>query len=216
MSEVVLDDYRRYIGVKGPATVLHNFVADRFFSQAPRHWAPGKPLKLISVGTLKPAKNYAFLIRACKKLPQYCTLDIYGDGPLKEELQDLIEKEKAPVRLCGGRSDIDTLLPLYDVFVMSSSVEGHPVALVEAMASGLPAIMSDIPVLHEATGGKGIYFSLEKPEAFTNAIRDILDGKTDLNEFAVHNHQYAQQTARKEGYLNRLMELYESTLNNRK
>lgn len=212
VSETVLRDYDRYIGIKGPATVMLNFVSDRFFSAAPHNWQPGRPLRMIAVGSLKPAKNYAFLVKACKNLPAGCSLDIYGDGPLKEELSELIRKEAPAVRLCGPRADVENLLKEYDVFVMSSTVEGHPVALVEAMAAGLPAIMSDIPVLREATGGEGIYFSLEDPESFKRTVDKIMDGTISLNEFAEYNHQFAHKTARKENYMARLVSLYGQAL----
>lgn len=213
VSQTVLDDYAKYVGIKGPTHVLHNFVEDKFFARGPRHYETGNGLRMVSVGTIKAAKNYSFLVEAFKGLPHNCTLDIYGEGPLKEGLQDQIDQAKVNIRLCGGRTDIASIYQDYDLFVMSSSVEGHPVALVEAMASGLPALLSDIPVLHEATAEKGLFFSLDDPASFREKIHAILAGSVSLNEFAAHNHRLASETARKEQYLQRLAEIYRAALN---
>lgn len=216
VSKTVLDDYDKYVGIKGDAHVLHNFVEDKFFAAAPRNFVPGNALRMVSVGTIKAAKNYEFLVEAFKGLPPNCSLDIYGGGPLKESLQEKIASANVNIRLCGPRTDIASIYPEYDLFVMSSTVEGHPVALVEAMASGLPALLSDIPVLHEATGGKGLFFSLQDPAAFREKVKDIQSGSISLNEYAAHNHHLAGQSARKEQYLQKLTDIYLAALNRMK
>lgn len=215
VSQAVLNDYQKYIGVKGASFVLYNFVADKFFAPNPHSFNHEQGLRMISVGTLKPAKNYSFLVEAFKGLPEDCVLDIYGDGPLKESLQREIMDAKVNIRLCGGRTDIEKLYQSYDLFVMSSIVEGHPVALVEAMAAGMPALLSDIPVLHETTGGKGLFFALDDPADFRQKVLGILSGSILLNGYASHNHQLASNTARKQQYLLKLDSIYEDALKGR-
>jgi glycosyltransferase involved in cell wall biosynthesis len=213
VSQAVLDDYNHYIGVKGSAIVLYNFVDDRFFANEPQIKKIGNTLRLVAVGNLKEQKNYGFLINAFKGLPKNITLDIYGDGPLKPEIAKLIEESGAPITLKGIRRDIQNVLPEYDLYVMSSHFEGHPIALLEAMACGMPALVSDIPVLREATGGTGLFFTLADTNEFTNSVNAILAGKIDLSAYAVHNLKHANDVARKSNYLRTIIEIYRSSKN---
>ena len=178
-------DYDECIGIKGECTVLSNFVDNCFFSGDFKRMSFNGTFRMVTVGNLKPAKNYNYLVNAFKKLPKGIHLDIYGDGPLRKELQAAIDEHKLNIRLCGLKKNVHEVLRNYDLFVMSSIFEGHPVALLEAMASGMPAIVSDIPVLREATMNQGIYFDLSNPADFITKITAIADHKVDLDVFAV-------------------------------
>lgn len=102
---------------------------------------------LLSVGELNKNKNHAVVIRALAELndPEihYC---VAGDGGLRDDLEALVESINlaGKVHFLGYRNDIETLLCLVDVFVLPSIREGLNVSLMEAMASGLPCICSDI------------------------------------------------------------------------
>ena len=208
VSKAVLDDYQQYIGIKGEATVLHNFVDEHFFAPSPKTYQHPGTLRMVAVGTLKKQKNYHFLLDVFRRLPASCSLHIYGDGPLKEELQKKIDTSSVAVKLCGNHPAIHSVIRDYDLYVMSSQHEGHPIALVEAMASGMPALVSDIPVLHEAMGEGGLYFNLADPDDFVGKITRILDGSLPLNSYAEFNWKRAAQTARQEDYIHRLYSLY--------
>jgi glycosyltransferase involved in cell wall biosynthesis len=78
-----------------------------------------------------------------KKVPK---LDIVGDGPLKNELAELIKilGLSSHINLLGIRTDIKELLYSHDLFVFSSRWEGLPIVLIEALASGIPIISTDV------------------------------------------------------------------------
>jgi len=103
-------------------------------------------LVLISVGELNRNKNHEVVIKALAQLhnPEMRYV-ICGQGELKNYLEQLAEKLGVGncVKLLGYRSDIPELLAMADVFVFPSKREGLPVALIEAMASGLPCIVCD-------------------------------------------------------------------------
>jgi glycosyltransferase involved in cell wall biosynthesis len=61
-----------------------------------------------------------------------------------------------------------------DVFLLTSRAEGFCVAAVEAMAAGLPVVVSDIEVLHEVVGDPGVFADPNSPEDFADAISDLL------------------------------------------
>lgn len=97
---------------------------------------------LISVGELSVRKNHKIVIQALQKLPKNFWYVIVGKGDLQEELMKLDHTRR--LKLLGYRTDIVELLHASDVFVFPSLQEGLPVALMEAMAGGLPVICSPI------------------------------------------------------------------------
>ena len=103
----------------------------------------GKTL-LLSVGELNKNKNHETVIRAIKDLDVYYV--IVGEGDLKKYLQSIIDElgMSDRVKLLGFRNDVGDLYEAADIYIMPSYREGLSVALMEAMASGLPILCSRI------------------------------------------------------------------------
>lgn len=104
-------------------------------------------IMLLSVGELNQNKNHAVVIRVLaevnnKKLHYF----IAGQGELKDELIQLADNPKicGQVHLLGYRTDVPELMQAADIYALPSIREGLNVSLMEAMASGLPCICSDI------------------------------------------------------------------------
>ncbi|MDE1819887.1 MAG: glycosyltransferase family 4 protein [Euryarchaeota archaeon] len=116
--------------------------------------AEGKKVVLF-VGRLVPHKGVEDLILALSELPQDALLVVAGDGPRREALEEMANSNQvgARVRFVGAVSDAD--LPRYhavaSVVVLPSQnrLEGFGLAIVEAMASGRPAIVADLPGVRE-------------------------------------------------------------------
>lgn len=204
----VFRDYDKCIGVKGPYTILYNYVEDVHYATGYKKSNFNGTLRLVAVGNLKKAKNYSLLLQAFQRIPVNVYLDIYGSGPLRRELQDEIEKNNLNVRLCGVRGDIHNVLPLYDAFIMSSVFEGQPISLLEAMACGLPAILSDIPVLREATGNKAIFYDLNNIDDLIAKVTAIADHRVNLDEFAKAGFERVKKIADKGNYMTMLRKVY--------
>lgn len=106
--------------------------------------------EIITCGRLEAQKNHKLLIdafaEAIKEHP-YARLKIYGEGSLRDVLQEQIDKlglqDKA--FLMGATNDVAKALQTADLFVLSSDYEGMPNALMEAMAAGVPCISTDCP-----------------------------------------------------------------------
>ncbi len=208
ICEEVFKDYNECIGIKGPYSILYNYVENVYYTNDYKKMNLNGKLRLVAVGNLRAPKNYPYLIEVFKKLPANVQLDIYGAGPLHDELQQEIEKNKLNIKLCGVREDIHNVLRQYDAFIMSSVFEGQPISLLEAMASGMPAILSDIPVLREVTNNKAIYYSLNNGDDLVQKINALLNGQINLDEFAQSNFDRAKRIADKENYMNTLHRLY--------
>ena len=204
----VFKDYNECIGIKGPYTILYNYVEDVYYSNEYRKMNFNGTFRMVAVGNLKKAKNYPYLVEAFKTMPKNVHLDIYGSGPLENELKQEIEKHQLNIRLCGVRDDIQNVLPKYDAFIMSSIFEGQPISLLEAMACGMPAILSDIPVLREVTNNKAIFYSLDNINDLVGKISSIANHEVDLDEYARSNFERVQRIASKDNYMHMLSNLY--------
>lgn len=141
---------------------------------------------IISVGRLEPQKNQKNLIEAfgniADEIPEY-KLVIYGEGPLRNELESLIIQKKMENRvlLPGNTNSIIEELNKSEIFVLSSDYEGMPNALMEAMAMGLACISTDCPC-----GGpkyliendyNGILINVNDVDAIGNSIKLLIDNE---------------------------------------
>ena len=106
---------------------------------------------LLSVGELIPRKNHEVVIRAMSVLKQNASLEhieymICGRGVYEADLRKLAEELGVAdhIHFMGYRNDISEICNCADLFVFMSHQEGLPVALMEAMACGLPAVCSNI------------------------------------------------------------------------
>lgn len=106
---------------------------------------------LLSVGELISRKNHEVVVRALGELKKSGHLEhtvylICGRGVLEKKLESLVQELglSGAVRFLGYRNDISEICTACDLFAFMSRQEGLPVALVEAMACGLPCICSEI------------------------------------------------------------------------
>lgn len=118
------------------------------------------------------------------------TLTIVGDGPYRENLEGLVKEHQVEDKVrFAGQKDKTELLPYYqegDMFIFPSKREGMPNAVLEAMACGLPIIMTNCEGSKELIEGNG---RIAKTEEFLTHINDyvsnedvrIRDGKQSVN-----------------------------------
>lgn len=161
--------------------------ARRFAPALPRRKLSGSPfdgpelMVFGAVGRLQAVKDHANLIRgfaqmirADREAAQRARLMIVGGGPLHAELEALVRSEglDAQVWLAGERADIPDAMGAMDVFVMPSLSEGISNTVLEAMASGLPVIATDVGGNPElvADGHSGLLVPAANPAALGAAM----------------------------------------------
>lgn len=143
---------------------------------------PEDAILLMSVGELDDNKNHATAIKA---LGQLGRKDIYyivcGVGPNKDMLEAFAEEVglKENVKLLGYRSDIPDILHASDIFIFPSFHEGLPVSVLESMAAGLPAIVSEIRgnVDIVTDGENGYLFAPADADTLAAKMRLLVDDK---------------------------------------
>lgn len=155
---------------------------------------PKDDFVLLSVGELTPRKNHQVVLRALGILKQQGKLEniqyiICGQGDKLAELRKLAQTLNIAenVHFLGYRRDISEICNASDVFMFMSLQEGLPVALMEAMACGLPAVCTDIRGNTELVedGVTGLIVA-NTPEDTKRAIEILQDKAAFRDELSVH------------------------------
>jgi glycosyltransferase involved in cell wall biosynthesis len=132
----------------------------------------------IAVGSLIARKEpetviEGFLKRGAEKED---ILLILGDGPLRDKCEGLAEHSDSEVRLLGHVENVRSYLQAADLFVSASRAEGLPYTVMEALSTGLPVILSDIPPHREFFPGDtppGQFVPVGSPQALGEAIEEV-------------------------------------------
>jgi glycosyltransferase involved in cell wall biosynthesis len=149
---VLNETHRRIIqsdnGYSGHLVVMSNGVEDDFFTMARRPAAAAAAgVELLFVGRLSPQKNLPALLQAVGKIGGDVALDIVGDGEGRAELEEMIKaRGLTNVRIHGelSRDAVRVLYSSRSALVLPSLYEAQPLVLLEAMASRIPVIATDV------------------------------------------------------------------------
>jgi glycosyltransferase involved in cell wall biosynthesis len=124
-------------------------------------------------------------------------LALVGLGPLESELRRTVETLGIGNRVTflGSRDDVFDLLPLFDLFCLSSEFEGFPIALVEAMATGLPCVSTAVGGVPEilVDRANGLLVPARDHDALRQAIETLIDDPDLARRCGAGANQSAQQ-----------------------
>jgi len=158
-TESALQDW---IGHQASTRVVPNGIDLERFTRASRQRSgkdAGARTIVICVASLSDRKGHEVLLEAVSQLPE-TELLLVGDGPRRAELERLAGElgigER--VRFLGVRNDVPEILANGDIYVQPSHWEGFGIAALEAMASGLPVVASNVAGLREVVGEAGLLF----------------------------------------------------------
>jgi glycosyltransferase involved in cell wall biosynthesis len=146
---------------------------------------------VLSTGRLHDQKGYTDLLevlpRALEGRPETCFVWA-GDGEMRAELESEIRERglQSRVRMLGRREDVPRLLLASDLFLLPSRYEGHPFALLEAMAMHVPTVSSDAGGSPEIMrkGIDGLIHTRGEPEDLARQLIWALDHPAEMRAFA--------------------------------
>ena len=176
-------------------------------------------LKLLSVCNLLPVKNLGAVIKAVGSLPEKEKIDytIYGTGPLESELKALVTKWDLNdiVHFKGAieNKELPALMPAYDVFIQPSFKETLGLSYFEALACGLPVILTENTGAYELIKDKDVYYSVDPhdPVSITHCLQNILSDPESLARKALQAPE-AAKIASWEGFVEFFHERYREVI----
>jgi glycosyltransferase involved in cell wall biosynthesis len=166
---------REFRLLPGSVRAVHNGIVPREPGARPAH---GDGQVIGTLGRLVQQKGHEVLLEALTELPGARAV-IVGEGPNRSELERLARQLGVDDRLelPGWSDDAPGRLPTFDVFVLPSHDEGLPLAMLEAMAAGVPVVASDVGSIREAVehDRSGLLVRPGDPHALAAAVRSLLD-----------------------------------------
>ncbi len=172
-------------------------------------WAAQDTIVLGTVGRLAEVKNQSALVRLMaslrKNVPrtmaQRLKLVIVGEGPMRKPLEEEISRLNLQdaVWLTGDSADVDQLLGIFDLFILPSLAEGISNTLLEAMASALPVIATDVGGNPELVkpGETGVLVPVNDDKALLRVLKEMLQQRDRWQQMGQtawyhvqHNHNW--------------------------
>lgn len=152
----------------------------------------------LSIGELIPRKRHELALSALAQFNGPRTLIIVGSGPSEAHLTQLASElcsrdPELTIRLEGRQHDIAPYLLAADCLVHPASQEGHPLVILEAMASGLPTVAFEIRgCLDSLQDGRGILVQGSGVDALHNAMGRLTSGNVDVERMVERARMYAE------------------------
>lgn len=187
VSQKSAEALREVCGVSIPIVVAYYMVPDPYASG----WIPDSPSKndeltIMTGARLYVTKGLTYLLEAIVKVRQIypkTQFKVYGDGPLRDELLAYAEKlgldgTQIFVGTYTSRNELSKIMAQTDMFVMSSILEGLPIAMLEAMSFGRPLVVTTAGGIPEAIQNEknGLLCEPRDPDCLaTNICRLIAD-----------------------------------------
>ena len=173
--------------------VVPNPVGEEFIEKKKSHY--NKEFRnIVCVGRLVEQKNFSLAIEAIRRVKEEypsIMLKIYGRGKLEDDLKQIISDNQLTdnCKLMGRVTDIARVHGESDLFLLSSSFEGMPNALLEAMAVGIPCLSSNC-----RTGPKdmiddyytGLLFEADNIESLTRCLKWALNHPDEMNLMGIN------------------------------
>lgn len=181
-------------------SVIHNGIDISEFKPDLTKADKNKEFSIICVSRLIERKGIRFLIEAIGKLKDRdIKLTLVGEGNQEKELKELAVNLGISDRVdFKGYMNHDSIAELYknsDVFVLPSLNEGMSNALLEAMASGLPVIVTDTGGTAELVDGNGVIVPMGDLEAIVEAISGLFNNPEMCQQMSIKSRRNAEGMA---------------------
>lgn len=152
-----------------------------------------------TVGRVAPEKDHALLLRAAAPLiVEGAFLVLAGDGPERSRLEALARELgiEDRTRFLGEVHEVEAVMSAFDVFALSSRVEGLPMVLVEAMGASLPIVATAVGGVPKVVqpGVTGHLVARGDQQALESALRAVRDDRASAAQMGMNGCNIAQQS----------------------
>ncbi len=177
-TDELLDYVKRYAAHSRIHLIPNGVDIERFRPSSSS--AEAQKPSILFVGRLTFQKNLLTLLKAVAEVQRVLSvrLDLVGDGPLRRKLEQEVQTLGLDARFHGTipHEQLPGLYQGADVFVLPSRIEGHPKALLEAMACRLPVIVSDAPGNRAVVTNEinGLTFPTDDATSLARRIKGVL------------------------------------------
>ncbi|MFH1856214.1 MAG: glycosyltransferase family 4 protein [Candidatus Omnitrophota bacterium] len=173
------------------------------------------------IARLNSVKGHRFLIAAAKELLELnknMLFVVVGDGPEKEHLSGMAKELEIEKKVIFLNSIFDTapVLKAFNVFVMPSIQEGLGLSILEAMASGLPVVASDVGGIYSLIkdGVNGFLVPPQNPSAISEAVWNIFKKPELAKEMGAYGRRIAEEKFSIESTACKTLDFYAEVLEN--
>jgi glycosyltransferase involved in cell wall biosynthesis len=172
---------------------------------------PGDPPVLATAAVLDYHKGIDVLLEACARVEVPHRLEIYGDGPLRRELEAQAARLGVPARFHGFVGDMREHLLAMDVFVLPTRGDNFPVSILEAMAYAVPVVSTRVGGVPEQVddGVTGILVDPGDSGALADALTRLIADPALRASFGRAGAQRALAEFDRSAMARRTLELYE-------
>lgn len=199
--------------------VIYEYVNDKFLNSEKKDKRIINKPYMLFVGNRKKHKNIGLLIKAFSDLKNLIPHNLVIAGS-KESIHDEVDILKEKLHLKDRiieliNPDDDTLINLYtnaDLFVFPSLFEGFGLPPLESVASGCPAVVSDIPIFKEIFGNSSLYFNPYNKDDLSNVMLNILNN-IDIKNNLINMQKERLKFFNKEKIVNQYISVFNEIIN---
>lgn len=221
IAEEVARTIEQVYGYKNPPIIPNGIPTDEYSPNPEQrvqfratHGVEPEAIVIVHVGRFVGLKNHALLLQAFAQLQssQPLYLWLVGDGELRPQTEQIAQELGIAdrVRFWGVRSDVADILNAADIFTLPSQYEGNPMAVMEAMAAGLPIVATAVGGIPElvAHGVSGLLVPNDDVAALRKALQHLIDAPEARHAMG----QAALQRARTDSDIRHTVRQYEGAL----
>lgn len=191
-----------------------------------RAQASSETIKLAMVGNFVSGRSQNFLCQALKQFKDNCSCDFqfYFIGKKSESEPYLYDNcvnyckrnglWNTTVFFLGGRGDVPAILQNIDAFVYSTNDDTFGIAVVEAIASGLPVVVNDWDVMKEITedGKHAVLYKTKDVDDLTAKLTDVINNLAHYRNLSLTNAEIVRQRFSIDFHIQNLNKLYNTIL----
>ena len=171
------------------------------------------------VANFRAQKDHDTLLRAFARIADrypHARLELVGDGPTRPAIEDLAATMHVSDRVTfrGTLLDVDPAYRQFDIFVLSTHHEGHPLSLLEAMSHGLPFVATDLPSVREVLpeSHRAHLVPARDPEALASGLSRLIADRDGRKRWGEAARRIADANFRMERWADRVADVYKSVV----